>query len=158
LALGIALSGVGVAATFGPSLISNAVAAFGWRGAYFIMAGFTLAVGIVIVLVLSRLTGAKTTVNVDPDEARQAFVTAKTSRTYWTIMGAIFCLSLGLGGLMVHFIPVLLEIGFTNSAAAKVAGVIGIAVVLGRLLVGFAVAYSLRRWRWLFYLPVWLGC
>ena len=40
---------------------------------------------------------------------------------------------------MVHFIPVLLEIGFTNRAAAKVAGVIGIAVVLGRLLVGFAV-------------------
>ena len=139
LALGIALSGAGVAATFGPSFISTAVAAFGWRGAYFIMAGFTLAVGIVIVLVLSRLNGAKTTVNVDPDVARQAFVTAKTSRTYWTIMGAIFCLSLGLGGLMVHFIPVLLEIGFTNNAAAKVAGVIGIAVVLGRLLVGFAV-------------------
>jgi predicted MFS family arabinose efflux permease len=40
---------------------------------------------------------------------------------------------------MIHFIPVLLEIGFTKSDAAKIAGVIGIAVVLGRLLVGFAV-------------------
>jgi MFS family permease len=139
LALGIALSGAGVAATFGPTLISSAVTALGWRGAYFVMAGFTLAVGTVIVVVLSRLNGAKTTVSVDPEAARQAFATAKASRTYWTIMGAIFCLSLGLGGLMVHFIPVLLEVGFTNSGAAKVAGVIGIAVVLGRLLVGFAV-------------------
>ena len=40
---------------------------------------------------------------------------------------------------MIHFIPVLLEVGFTKSNAAKIAGVIGIAVVLGRLLVGFAV-------------------
>ena len=64
---------------------------------------------------------------------------AKASRTYWTIMAAIFFLSLGLGGLMIHFVPILLDVGFTASAAVKIAGVIGIAVVLGRLLVGFAV-------------------
>ena len=139
LALGIALSGAGVAATFGPALISSAVAEFGWRGAYFAMALFTLVVGAVIVIVLSRLNGAKTPVNIDAKVAAEAFKVARASRTYWTIMAAIFCLSLGLGGLMIHFIPVLLEIGFTQNDAAKIAGVIGIAVVLGRLLVGFAV-------------------
>ena len=40
---------------------------------------------------------------------------------------------------MIHFVPILLEVGFTTNAAAKIAGVIGIAVVLGRVLVGFAV-------------------
>ena len=139
LALGIALSGAGVAATFGPVLISNAIAAFGWRGAYFAMALFTAVVGVVIVVVLSRLSGAKTPVNIDADAASKDFKMAKASRTYWTIMAAIFCLSLGLGGLMIHFIPILLEMNFTTSGAAKIAGVIGIAVVLGRLLVGFAV-------------------
>jgi len=139
LALGIALSGAGVAATFGPTLISNAVAAFGWRGAYFAMALFTLVMGTVIVIVLSRLSGAKTSVNIDAETASKAFKIARATRTYWTIMAAIFFLSLGLGGLMIHFIPVLLEIGFTKSNAAKTAGVIGIAVVLGRLIVGFAV-------------------
>jgi predicted MFS family arabinose efflux permease len=64
---------------------------------------------------------------------------AKASRPYWIIMAAIFSLSLGLGGLMIHFVPILLEMDFTTSNAAKIAGVIGIAVVLGRLLVGFAV-------------------
>jgi predicted MFS family arabinose efflux permease len=103
------------------------------------MALFTLVVGAVIVIVLSRLNGAKTPANIDPKAASEAFKLAKASRTYWIIMAAIFCLSLGLGGLMIHFIPVLLEIGFTKSDAAKIAGVIGIAVVLGRLLVGFAV-------------------
>ena len=34
---------------------------------------------------------------------------AKASRTYWTIMAAIFFLSLGLGGLMIHFVPILLD-------------------------------------------------
>jgi MFS family permease len=139
LALGIALSGAGVAATFGPILISNAIAAFGWRGAYFAMAVFTLVVGAVIVIVLSRLSDAKTTETIDAETATRDFKLAKVSRTYWTIMAAIFCLSLGLGGLMIHFVPILLEVGFTTAEAAKVAGVIGIAVVLGRLLVGFAV-------------------
>ena len=139
LALGVALSGAGVAATFGPTLISNAIDAFGWRGAYYAMALFTLVVGAVIILVLSRLNGAKTAVNIDMEAANRDFLVAKASRTYWTIMAAIFCLSLGLGGLMIHFVPILLDVGFTTNAAVKIAGVIGIAVVLGRLLVGFAV-------------------
>jgi len=139
LALGVALSGAGVAATFGPTLISNAIDAFGWRGAYFAMALFTLIVGAVIVFVLSRLKGATTSVNIDAEAASKGFKIAKASRTYWTIMAAIFCLSLGLGGLMIHFVPILLDVGFTTDAAVKIAGVIGIAVVLGRLLVGFAV-------------------
>ena len=139
LALGVALSGAGVAATFGPTLISNAIDAFGWRGAYYAMALFTLVVGAVIVLVLSRLNGAKTAANIDMEAANRDFLVAKASRTYWTIMAAIFCLSLGLCGLMIHFVPSLLDVGFATNEAVKIAGVIGIAVVLGRLLVGFAV-------------------
>ena len=139
LALGIVLSGAGVAATFGPTFISGAITEFGWRGAYFAMALFTFVVGGVIVAVLSRLNGVKNSVVIDPEAASEGFAIAKASRTYWTIMAAIFCLSLGLGGLMIHFVPILLEVGFTTNAAAKIAGVIGIAVVLGRVLVGFAV-------------------
>jgi predicted MFS family arabinose efflux permease len=103
------------------------------------MAAFTLVVGLIIVAVLSRLNGAKTPLNIDTEAASRDFQIAKASRTYWTIMAAIFCLSLGLGGLMIHFVPILVEIGFATKAAAKIAGVIGIAVVLGRILVGFAV-------------------
>ena len=146
LALGVALSGAGVAATFGPTLISNAIDALGWRGAYFAMALFTLVVGAVIVIVLSRLNGAKTPENIDTEAASKDFKIAKASRTYWTIMAAIFCLSLGLGGLMIHFVPILLDLGLTTSAAVKIAGVIGIAVVLGRLLVGFAVDRIFAPW------------
>ncbi len=146
LALGVALSGAGVAATFGPTLISDAIDAFGWRGAYFAMALFTLVVGAVIVIVLSRLNGAKTPENIDREAASKDFKIAKASRTYWTIMAAIFCLSLGLGGLMIHFLPILLDLGLPTSAAVKIAGVIGIAVVLGRLLVGFAVDRIFAPW------------
>ena len=139
LALGVALSGAGAAATFGPSLISSAIDAFGWRGAYYAMALFTLLVGTVIIIVLARLKSAKASEHIDVQAAREGFKAAKASPSYWLIMAAIFCLSLGLGGLMIHFVPILLDIGFTTSEAVKVAGVIGIAVVLGRLLVGFAV-------------------
>jgi predicted MFS family arabinose efflux permease len=103
------------------------------------MALFTLVVGTVIVIVLARLKSAKTSAQIDVQAAREGLKAAKASATYWLVMAAIFCLSLGLGGLMIHFVPILLDIGFTTSEAVKVAGVIGIAVVLGRLLVGFAV-------------------
>jgi MFS family permease len=139
LALGVALSGAGAAATFGPSLVSSAIDAFGWRGAYYAMALFTLVVGTVIVIVLARLKSAKTSAQIDVQAAREGLKAAKASASYWLIMAAIFCLSLGLGGLMIHFVPILLDIGLTTSEAVKIAGVIGIAVVLGRLLVGFAV-------------------
>jgi MFS family permease len=139
LALGVALSGAGAAATFGPSLISSAIDAFGWRGAYYAMALFTLLVGALIIIVLARLKSAKASEHIEVQAAREGFKAAKASASYWLIMAAIFCLSLGLGGLMIHFVPILLDIGFTTSEAVKVAGVIGIAVVLGRLLVGFAV-------------------
>jgi MFS family permease len=146
LALGIVLSGAGVAATFGPALVSSAIEAFSWRGAYFAMALFTLVVGGVIVAVLSRLSGVASSADIDTEAAKHDFQQAKVSRTYWTIMAAIFCLSLGLGGLMIHFVPILLEIGFTTRDAAQVAGVIGIAVVLGRLVVGFAVDRIFAPW------------
>jgi MFS family permease len=139
LALGVVLSGAGAAATFGPSLVSSAIDSFGWRGAYYAMGLFTLVVGTVIVIVLSRLKSAKVAEQIDVQAAREGLKAAKASATYWLVMAAIFCLSLGLGGLMIHFVPILLDIGFTTSEAVKVAGVIGIAVVLGRLLVGFAV-------------------
>jgi predicted MFS family arabinose efflux permease len=103
------------------------------------MAVFTLVVGTLIVIVLARLKSAKPTAQIDVHAAREGLKAAKASTTYWIVMAAIFCLSLGLGGLMIHFVPILLDIGFTTSEAVKVAGVIGIAVVLGRLLVGFAV-------------------
>jgi MFS family permease len=146
LALGIVLSGAGVAATFGPALVSSAIEAFSWRGAYFAMALFTLVVGGVIVAVLSRLSGVASSADIDTEAAKHDFQQAKVRRTYWTIMAAIFCLSLGLGGLMIHFVPILLEIGFTTRDAAQVAGVIGIAVVLGRLVVGFAVDRIFAPW------------
>ena len=139
LALGVALSGAGAAATFGPGLVSSAIDAFGWRGAYYAMALFTFLVGTVIVIVLARIKSAKTSVQIDVQAALEGLKAAKASATYWLVMAAIFCLSLGLGGLMIHFVPILLDIGLTISEAVKVAGVIGIAVVLGRLLVGFAV-------------------
>ena len=47
---------------------------------------------------------------------------------------------------MIHFVPILLDLGLTTSAAVKIAGVIGIAVVLGRLLVGFAVDRIFAPW------------
>ena len=139
LALGVALSGAGAAATFGPSLVSSAIDAFGWRCAYYAIALFTLVVGTVIVIVLARLKSAKTSAQIDVQAAREGLKAAKASASYWLIMAAIFCLSLGLGGFMIHFVPILLDIGLTTSEAVKIAGVIGIAVVLGRLLVGFAV-------------------
>jgi len=139
LALGFALSGTGIAAMVGPKIVGNLIETLGWRGAYFSLAGFTLVSGVIIVSILSRLSGAKTPPKIDIAASDTGFKEAVKTKTYWIMLGAMFTLSLGFGGMIVHFVPILLESGLTMSVATSTAGVIGIAVILGRIVVGAAV-------------------
>lgn len=139
LALGLALSGTGLTAMFGPAAVAVLIAQYGWRGAYFAISGFVFVVGLVVVLALSRLEKEETVSTVDPASALASFKSAAKTRTNWTLLIGMFCLSLAFGGTVVHFVPILLEIGLTMARATMIAGVLGIAVILGRIIVGFAV-------------------
>ncbi|MFK7841500.1 MAG: MFS transporter [Sphingorhabdus sp.] len=139
LALGITLSGTGIGAAIAPPIVSDLISQYGWRGAYHAMALFTAIAGILIIWILSRLEGTKAPPKADAAAIKTAFKQASKTRTYWTLLSAVFLMAFGFGGLIIHFVPVLLETGIETASAARIAGIIGIAVILGRILVGAAV-------------------
>ncbi len=139
LALGLALSGTGLAAIFAPRIISGVIDAHGWRMAYWSLAGFVAIAGVMIIAVLSRLDGAKTPKNIDQSAAITAYENAKKSGEFKLLSAAVFCLALGIGGLLVHFVPILTEAGIAKSRAAEIAGIMGGAIILGRIVIGAVV-------------------
>jgi len=93
--------------------------------AYWSLAGFVAIAGVMIIAVLSRLDGAKTPKNIDQSAAITAYENAKKSGEFKLLSAAVFCLALGIGGLLVHF--------------AEIAGIMGGAIILGRIVIGAVV-------------------
>jgi len=139
LALGIVLSGTGIAATFGPPVVSDLIEAQGWRAAYWSLAGFTALMGLLIIFSLSRIVTRKPGPSASHAAIRAASSKATRTPAFWHLLAAVFFLAIGVGGLIIHFVPILRESGLSAEVAAQTAGSIGIAVILGRLVVGAAV-------------------
>lgn len=153
LALALTLMGTGVTAAFLPSFATWLIEAFGWRKAFLGIALLPLAVALPVVVWLFR----------EPDEREPGAPDRPASRVgatvgqalgdfrFWVIALSILCVAVGVGGSITNFQPLLMDRGFQPQEAARVAGVIGISVIIGRLLAGFLID---RYWAPLVTLPM----
>ena len=141
LALGLTLTGTGLTATFVPAVLSRVIDQFGWRGGYMALGLLVLAVFPLVIALLkpnpeeARTIACSTGAEVDGVSLQEA----RKSRLFWTLMFSFFLLASAISGLLVHFIPLLISEGISRQDAATTAGLIGVAVILGRVLVGFLV-------------------
>jgi predicted MFS family arabinose efflux permease len=62
---------------------------------------------------------------------------ALRSSTLWILSALFFSVSIAIGGLILHFVPLLTDAGVDLKTAASVAGTLGISVVIGRIGIGF---------------------
>lgn len=75
-----------------------------------------------------------------------SFREALSRPLYWLMMAAFFFISVGTTGLLVHFVPLLIDRGTVPAAAATLASGIGISTIVARLLSGFLVdRFDVRR-------------
>lgn len=135
LALGMTLLGPSIAAALAPSAVSAAIASLGWKGGYLLLAALT---GAVIPALLLLREGASTPSAARPIEP-EAGATGPALRTATLLhfLAAFGIFSLGVGGMIVHFVPLLTDAGVTIADAARLAGVLGIAGIIGRLVGGY---------------------
>jgi MFS family permease len=137
IALGITMTGIGVAAAFIPPALANVIADSGWRSGYYTLAMVPL-VGAVLTAVLlpSRhaLGVRKSAVQVD---AMKGVDWVRTP-VFWMLAGTFAMMSVSFMGLLPHFVPMLGDAGVDPRAAGKLAGQIGLAVIASRMLVGLA--------------------
>jgi MFS family permease len=139
LALGVVLTGAGLGGFWLPNFVTEVVSRSGWRGAYACLALIALIAAPVVYL------GFK------PAERREAMAMAKgnapaapgltlrearATAAFWAMSALGVSMAMGIGGIMVHLVPLFRDLGATPADAAATASVMGIASVVGRLAVG----------------------
>jgi MFS family permease len=134
LALGIVLSGTGIAAVLAPPGVNTIITDYGWRTAYCVLGAIVLCSVPLTYFFLPRS---------NDEGSRQSSVHAgltlpEAMRTFafWRIVGAFIFAAIAAGGLAVHLPGLLVDRGFTIAAAARTFGYVGYAIISGRLLLG----------------------
>jgi predicted MFS family arabinose efflux permease len=141
LAIGVALSGTGIASTCLPYLATVLQEAVGWRGTYAVLAAGAAALSLPLVGLWFYDAGDQRRRNADRRERAEvsgmSLGAALRSRRFLQL--ALVCLlsSTCSIGLIVHYVPILKDNGMTPRLAAEVAGVIGISTMVGRLAGGW---------------------
>jgi predicted MFS family arabinose efflux permease len=144
LALGIAMSGVGLGGFVMPQLAEALIERVGWRGAYPALGLLTLVIAFPTVALWIREPGpgegehhalAGATARPPGLTVREA---AATSR-FWTLLAIFFLVAIALNGTVAHVVPLLTDAGLSPAKAAATMGIFGLATMTGRLLAGYLV-------------------
>ncbi|MFK7830466.1 MAG: MFS transporter [Congregibacter sp.] len=147
LALGIALTGTGIAASVAPAYAGWLIAQYGWQAAYLWLAATVSVIAMPAVALFFR-SPARTDSDLEQAEltALAATISAGSSvaealRSYrlWVLCFAVFLVAGSVAGLITSFVSQLTDKGFSLPDAAGFASVIGISVVSGRLVAGVLV-------------------
>jgi len=143
LALGIAMSGVGLGGFVMPQLAQSLIETVGWRGAYACFGLLTLAIAFPAVALWireprpgegeHRATAVAT--ELPGLTARQALGTVH----FWILVVVFFLVAIALNGTVAHVVPLLTDAGLSPASAAATMGIFGLATMTGRLLAGYLV-------------------
>lgn len=140
IALGLTMTGIGIAAAIIPPLLAGEIADHGWRSGYQHLAVVPL-VGAVITAILLPSRHAVGVHRADPQSPAVQVTAASAdwmrSPVFWMLAGTFAMMSLAFAGLLPHFVPMLSDAGIDARTAGKLAGQIGLAVIASRLVVGF---------------------
>jgi MFS family permease len=144
LALGIALSGVGVGTALTPIIASRIIAQDGWPD-FYLYSGMFIAAIITPLLLLFL-----------PKEVAQ---TSGRQSSGWTIIRdavrdsrfvnmalAFLLVGVGYTGMATQLVPLMIDKGLSQGDAAGMQFILGISVIIGRLLSGVSLDYIAPKW------------
>jgi MFS family permease len=139
-ALGFSQIATGVAGAFVPALLSPFVASHGWRMGYEAMAAVVLASTPLVLLLIGGQGGPKSArITLAGSDAGMAVSDALKDRQFYRLAAVIFLAAMGVGGLIVHLVPMLTDAGLTSAAAGRSAGTLGIAIIIARISTGILI-------------------
>ncbi|MBA4094641.1 MAG: MFS transporter [Candidatus Accumulibacter sp.] len=139
LALGLALTGTGLAGIFGPIAMQRVMAAYDWRTGYLAMAAFVVIVVLpVAAFGLRRERGGSRGPTLVA-RAGMRWQQALATRRFWVIAASIFLMITAQASATVHFVPMLTDGGLAAGVAASTLGLLGVSIIVGRVVVGLLV-------------------
>jgi len=145
LAIGTAMAGAGLGYAYVPPMVRYINDAYGWRFSF-------LALGAIIIFVATPLVALFLK---DPPRPRAAETpgpdgaVAETTGdewreavgrgVFWMLICVFALLSFSLYGMLAHFKPMLSEMGIPGAEAGWIAGMVGIAVMVSRVVIGYLI-------------------
>ncbi len=139
LALGIVLTGAGLGGFWLPNFVTEVVTRSGWRSAYACLALFAVCAAPVVYFGFKpteRRAAVATAARSAPATRGFTLREARATAAFWAMSALAVSMAMGIGGMMVHLVPLFRDLGATPADAAATASVMGIASVVGRLAVG----------------------
>lgn len=134
IAMGVALTGAGIAGFWVPQFVAYLIEFQGWRAA---MSGLGALACLAAPLVWLGFRGEKSAGGIEATaEHGTDFAAALRTRQFWILSVMAIAMSLGMGGIVVHFVPFFSDLGAAPIRAAKIASLLGLASVAGRIGVG----------------------
>jgi len=138
IALGVAMTGVGLGAAVLPRLTQAYLEHFGWRGA-FVALGitvFVVAFPAVALFLREPDAAAKTARGGNSLPGMEAREVVRT-RNFWILAFVFTCIPIVANGIIFHLIALLTDRGIAPERAVGVFAAIGPSLILGRLLCGY---------------------
>lgn len=143
LALALVLCGSGVSAAVLPPLISWAIERWDWRAGFLVLGALPIAIAWPLALAFFLATPAGSTSQHRPKTTAQTdgagFKAAARSRKFWTLNLALTLVVSAIVGMVTNTVPLLRDIGLSATQAGNVFGTFGIALIAGRVVVGYLV-------------------
>jgi len=162
-ALGFALAGTGVSAALVPSYTVWLIERFGWRGAYVGLGVLTLALALPLAAwllheppdaaarrarhraaaVANATAAARAAATPGPRDVadrapgRAAPKPVFLDFRFWLLCATFVLVGGSIAGIVAHLVPMLSDRGVSAASAAQVAGLSGIAVIIGRIGTGY---------------------
>jgi MFS family permease len=137
LALGLAMSGVGIGAVALPQFARLLIDRFGWREAYAGLGVVIVAISLPAIALLIREPIARASIGSIPPPLQGATMQeALRDRRFLRIAAFVTLLTLVGNGTIVHAVPLLISYGYSPAAAGYMLGALGVSSLLGRLLCG----------------------
>jgi MFS family permease len=143
-AIGVVLIGTGLASAVAPILLSPIIVASGWRAGYQTLA-LVMLIGLPIVVGLLAFNGVggprRTPSNAPGTEDVVTVAEVLRHPVFVRLLVPFVLVAIGTGGVVVHFVPMLIDAGFSPTRAGQMAGLLGLSLVFSRLLVGVLIDF-----------------
>lgn len=137
LALGLAMIGTGVSGVLLPLLLVPYAAEHGWREGFVALAVVVALAAPVIVLLIG--SGRGETSGAGGAAPGIAFRDAVRDRAFWIMTITFALIPVAVGGLSLHLLAYLADVGVELSDAGVIASIGGAALVFARVLTGFLI-------------------
>ena len=148
LALGIALSGVGVGGFVWPMFVQRSIELYGWRLAYLILAATIAVIAIPLMswlikedpIAVGQVADGVVDDTPTPAVAQISGMTlneALRAPIFWLMFGTFFLIGFAVQSALIHLVPLLTSRGISPMAAAFAQSMMFLSVTFGRLSTGW---------------------